>query len=52
MYGSLWFWQLKDPLGPLEKSKAFCPRPWFLPAPDIAINVWDRAVKPDSINQC
>ena len=50
----LWFWQLKDPFGQIEKSMALYPGPWFLPQPDISINVCKKAVKPYLINpwQC
>ena len=45
-WGCLWLWQVKDPLGSIMKSRAFCPSPGYLPQPDIAINVCE----PDSIN--
>ena len=35
----------------IEKSWALCPSPGFLSQPDLAINVCERAVKPDLINQ-
>ena len=51
MWDCLWFWQLKDPLGLIMKSRSLCPCPRFLPQPYITINVCERAVKPDSTNQ-
>ena len=37
------------PLGQIEKSRALRPSPGFLPRPDIATNVCERAIKLDSI---
>ena len=51
VWDCLWFWQLKDPLGLTKKSRALCPSPEFLPWPDIGINVCERVIKPNSINQ-
>ena len=49
-WGCLWFWQLKDPLGSIEKNRALHPCPGFLSWSNIAINVCEVAVKSDSIN--
>ena len=51
VWDCLWLWELNDPLGPIEKSRALCPSPGFLPGPDIAINACETAIKPDSISQ-
>ena len=51
VWDCLWFSQLKDPLGPIKKSRALCPGSRFLPQSNIAINVCERAVKHDSINE-
>ena len=52
VWGCLWLWQLKDPLGSIEKSRALCPGPRFLPRPDIALIVCERVAKPDSMEFC
>ena len=47
----LWFWQLKDPSGPIKKSRALCPVPGFLPQPNVTLNVCERDILPDSVTR-
>ena len=51
VWGCLWPWQLKNSLGSIEKGRALCPGPRFLSRPDITINVCERSIKLNSINQ-
>ena len=51
VWGCLWLWQLKDPLGSITKSRALHPCPGCISWPDIMITVCERAIKPNSINQ-
>ena len=47
LWSCLCLWQLKDPLGLIEKSRALSPGPRFLFWSDITIYVSEMVIEPD-----